>query len=105
MAKHAGIPWDAILSAELAKHYKPDRESYLTAASLLGLKPDETMMAAAHVPDLNAARSFGLQTGFIYRPHEHGPGGQADKAAPGQFDVVAKDMGPTSPRSSARSLK
>lgn len=92
MAKHAGIPWDAILSAELAKHYKPDRESYLTAATLFGLKPGEVMMGAAHANDLDAARSFGLKTGFVYRPNEHGPGGVADKAAAGQYDVVAKDM-------------
>ena len=92
MAKRAGIPWDAILSAELAKHYKPDKEAYLTAASLLGLKPEETMMAAAHASDLKAARSFGLLTAFIYRPNEHGVGGPADKAKPGEFDVVARDM-------------
>lgn len=92
MAKNAGLPWDLILSAELAKHYKPDRESYLTAVDLLGLKPDEVMMAAAHVGDLNAARSYGLRTGFIHRPKEYGPTRQADKANPGQFDVVAKDM-------------
>lgn len=92
MAKHAGLPWDLILSAELAKHYKPDRESYLTAVSLLGLKPEEVMMVAAHVGDLQAARSFGLRTGFIYRPNEYGPTRQADKANPGQFDVVSKDM-------------
>ncbi len=92
MAKNAGIPWDAILSAELARHYKPDREAYLTSADLLGLKPQEVMMCAAHVGDLNAARSFGLRTGFIHRPSEYGPTRQADKAAPGQFDVVAKDM-------------
>ena len=36
MAKNAGIPWDAVLSAELARHYKPDPEAYLTAADLLG---------------------------------------------------------------------
>jgi 2-haloacid dehalogenase len=92
MAKHAGLPWDLILSAELARHYKPDRESYLTAVSLLGLKPEEVMMVAAHTNDLNAARSFGLQTGFIYRPNEYGPTRQGDKAAPGQFEVVSKDM-------------
>jgi 2-haloacid dehalogenase len=92
MAKHAGLPWDLILSAELAKHYKPDREAYLTAVSLLGLKPEEVMMVAAHTGDLNAARSFGLRTGFIYRPNEYGPQRQADKASPGQFDIVAKDM-------------
>ena len=92
MAKNAGIPWDVILSAELARHYKPDREAYLISVDLLGLKPEEVMMCAAHVGDLNAARSFGLRTGFIHRPNEYGPTRQADKAAPGQFDVVAKDM-------------
>jgi len=55
------LPWDAILSAELARHYKPDREVYLTAAALLGLKPEDVMMAAAHIYDLNAARNYGLR--------------------------------------------
>ena len=92
MGKNAGLPWDLILSAELARHYKPDRESYLTAVELLGLKPEEIMMCAAHVGDLNAARSFGLRTGFIHRPKEYGPTRQADVAQPGQFDVVSKDI-------------
>jgi 2-haloacid dehalogenase len=92
MAKSAGLPWDLILSAELARHYKPDRESYLTAVELLSLKPEETMMTAAHRGDLLAARSFGLRTGFIHRPKEYGPGRQADSANPGDFDVVAEDM-------------
>ena len=92
MAKRAGIPWDVILSAELAKHYKPDREAYLTAVNLLGLKPEEVMMCAAHSADLNAARSFGLRTGFIYRPDEFGPMHKADLAKPGEFDVVSSNM-------------
>ncbi|MBZ5632459.1 MAG: haloacid dehalogenase type II [Acidobacteriia bacterium] len=92
MAKNAGLPWDAIMSAELARHYKPDREAYLTAVALLGLKPEETMMAAAHSGDLRAARSFGLRTGFIHRPNEYGPARQADSAKPGEFDVVARDI-------------
>jgi len=92
MAKNAGLPWDLILSAELARHYKRDREVYLMAAELLSLKTDEVMMVAAHSDDLQAARSNGLRTGFIYRPNEHGPGGKADKAMPGEFDVVATDM-------------
>jgi 2-haloacid dehalogenase len=92
MAKHSGLPWDVILSAELAKHYKPDREAYLTAVDLLGLQPGEVMMVAAHISDLNAARSFGLRTGFIHRPNEYGPPRQADNASAGQFDVVSKDM-------------
>lgn len=92
MAKHASIPWDLILSAELARHYKPDREAYLIAPSLLELKPEEVMMCAAHRGDLTAARSFGLRTGFIYRPNEFGPTGKADQAKPGDFDVVSTDI-------------
>ena len=52
MAKHAGIPWDCILSAELARHYKPDREVYETAAHLLDLEPPSILMVAAHRHDL-----------------------------------------------------
>jgi 2-haloacid dehalogenase len=92
MAKHAGIPWDLILSAELARHYKPDREAYLTAVSLLELKPEEVMMCAAHSGDLMSARSFGLRTGFIHRPNEYGPTRKADDAKQGEFDVVSSDM-------------
>jgi 2-haloacid dehalogenase len=91
MAKREGLPWDLILSAELAKHYKPDRESYLTAVELLSLKPEEVMMVAAHEQDLNAARSLGLRTGFIYRPNEFGPGRQADHPAADQYDVVSEN--------------
>ena len=91
LAKFGGLPWDAILGAELVKHYKPDREVYLSAPYYLDLKPEEVMMVAAHVGDLQAARSCGLRTGFIYRPDEFGNGsaGKPDKAQPGDFDVVS----------------
>jgi 2-haloacid dehalogenase len=92
MAKNAGLPWDLIMSAELSRHYKPDHETYLKAAELLSLKPGEVMMAAAHGYDLKAARDCGLRTGFIHRPDEHGVGGPADHAKPGDFDVVSSDM-------------
>ncbi|MGE0369062.1 MAG: haloacid dehalogenase type II [Candidatus Dadabacteria bacterium] len=92
MAKNAGIVWDCILSSELAGHYKPDREVYLTAASLLGLRPGEIMMAAAHRDDLEAARSFGLGTAFISRPLEFGLEGKPDTASEGEFDIVAENI-------------
>jgi len=92
MAKHAGLPWDAVLSAELFHHYKPDREIYLGAADLLGLKPSEVMMVAAHTGDLKAARACGLRTGFVSRPHEYGPSGKPDTAAGEQFDATASDL-------------
>jgi 2-haloacid dehalogenase len=91
MAKNSGLPWDVILGAELVRHYKPDREVYLSAADFLGIKPEEVMMVAAHSGDLKAARGYGLRTGFIHRPNEYGPGRQPDKANPGDFDVVSTD--------------
>jgi 2-haloacid dehalogenase len=91
LAKFGGLPWDAILGAELVKHYKPDNEVYLSAPYFLGLKPEEVMMCATHATDLNAARRNGLRTGFIYRPDEFGNGsaGVPYKAKPGDFDVVS----------------
>ncbi len=46
MAKHAGLPWDCVLSAEIFGHYKPDREAYLGCAQILDVAPEETMLVA-----------------------------------------------------------
>jgi len=91
LAKFGGLPWDVILGSDLVKHYKPDREMYLSAPFYLDLKPEEVMMCAAHTSDLQAARGYGLRTGFIYRPHEygHGPESVPDKAKADDFDVVS----------------
>jgi 2-haloacid dehalogenase len=92
MAKHAGLPWDCILSSELARRYKPDREVYQMAADLLGLRPEQVMMVAAHKGDLRAARGVGLKTGFVPRPLEHGPGRKVDAVSEDWIDVTAKDF-------------
>ena len=94
LGKFGGLPWDVILGSDLVKHYKPDREMYLSAQLYLDLKPDEVMMCAAHAVDLQAARSYGLRTGFIYRPNEFGggPAGLPDKAKTGDFDVVSMSI-------------
>ena len=72
MAKYAGLPWDCILGAELARHYKPDPVVYQSAADFLDLSPGEVMMVAAHLNDLRAARGVGLQTAFVVRASEFG---------------------------------
>ena len=41
MARNAGLPWDAVLSGELIRKYKPDPEVYLMAARLLGCAPSQ----------------------------------------------------------------
>lgn len=91
MAKNAGLPWDCVLSAELAKHYKPAAEVYQTAARLLDLEPAQIMMVTAHDDDLQGARRAGLKTAFVSRPLEHGPGG-APPQIPAEADVSAGDF-------------
>ena len=92
MAKFAGLPWDLILSAELFEHYKPDQETYLGAARLLCLPPEQVMMVAAHNHDLRAAQKLGLKTAFVARPTEYGPLQKYDLEATGEWDIVAKDF-------------
>jgi len=92
MAKRAGLPWDCILSAELVRAYKPDPVVYTSAATFLGLPPDQVMMVAAHPADLRAARAAGLRTAYVPRPLEWGPGHTAEPVPEGEFDVTARDF-------------
>ena len=92
MAKRAGIPWDAILGAEVVQAYKPTPESYLRTVDVLGMKPDEVCLAAAHNGDLEAAQACGLRTAMVPRPTEHGPGQTTDLRPTGTWDFVAKDF-------------
>ena len=92
MARHAGLPWDCILSAELARAYKPDPDVYRRAADLLGLAPSEVMMVAAHEGDLLAAQSVGFRTAYVPRPLEYGPAQKLQPIDTSRFDVVATDF-------------
>lgn len=93
MAKHADLPWDAVLGAEPARQYKPRPEVYDTAIDMLDCAPAETMMVAAHNDDLRAARGRGMRTAFVTRPTEYGPAQTADLAPDDDWDVVAADLG------------
>src|SRR4030095_307463 len=73
MAKHAGLPWDCILSAENVRRYKPDPEVYLLVPQLFDLDPEQVMMVAAHEHDLQSAQKHGLRTAFVHRPKDDGP--------------------------------
>ena len=92
MAKNGGLPWDAILSAELSGHYKPDPQAYLKAADLLSLKPEQVMMVAAHPSDLRAAARTGLKTAYVIRPLERGPGRPVNRNPDGEFDYTAENF-------------
>ena len=92
LAKFAGRPWDVVFGSETCRHFPPDPEVYLGACGLLGLKPGQVMMAAAHNYDLAAARALGLRTGFFARPGEYGPHQLRDFKAESDWDVVARDI-------------
>ncbi|MFC7474245.1 haloacid dehalogenase type II [Dankookia sp. GCM10030260] len=92
MAKRAGIPWDAILGAEVVQAYKPQPEAYTRTAEVLGIRPSELCLVAAHNGDLKAARAVGLATAFVPRPTEHGPGQSGDLAPSEAWDAVGRDF-------------
>ena len=92
MAKHAGLPWDCVLSGELIHKYKPDPDVYRMAARLLGVEASQLMMVAAHPPDLRAAARAGLRTAYVIRLLEHGPSKTPESASGDDFDIVATDF-------------
>jgi len=92
MAKRVGLPWDAVLGAEVARQYKPLPEVYRSGVEMLGIAARECLMVAAHNSDLVAAAACGLRTAFIPRPNEHGPDQQSDLAPEGDYDWVASDL-------------
>ena len=92
LAKRAGLPWDAILGAEIAQAYKPSLEAYLRNAEALMLKPENVCLVAAYNGDLAAARPCGFRTAFIPRPMERGPDQTTDLGPEEDWDAVANDI-------------
>ena len=92
MAKRAGLPWDAILGAEVVRHYKPQPEAYLKSVDFLGLAPGDCMLVAAHEKDLEAAAACGLRTAYVHRPAEYDDTADKPLPAPDAFDIVASDF-------------
>jgi len=92
MAKHARLPWDCVLSAEVFRKYKPDPATYLGVAEVFDVAPAQVMMVAAHHSDLLAARRCGLLTAFVERPRELGPNHNKDVAADPDDTLHAKDL-------------
>lgn len=92
LARHGGLPWDAVLGADWAQDYKPSPQVYLSAARALDLDAGSCMMVAAHNDDLQAAQALGMQTAFVLRPTEHGPDQSTDLRAEGDWTHVARSM-------------
>lgn len=92
VVKRAALPFDAVLTAELARAYKPAPAVYRLGVDYLDLPPEAVMMVACHKYDLHAAKSFGMKTAFVARPLEFGPDGTPDIAPETAFDINARDF-------------
>jgi 2-haloacid dehalogenase len=100
LARRSGLPWDAILGAEVSRAYKPTPESYDRTVAYLQLQPSECLMVAAHAADLRAAAGRGFRTAYVHRADEFGPA-RADRPWPkddfdfkvGDFRLLADALG------------
>jgi 2-haloacid dehalogenase len=92
MAKQANLPWDCVLSTELVRHYKPDRETYLMAPEFWDVEPSAVMMVAAHAGDLDAAKKLGLKTAYVHRPLEFGSARTPTRPEQGRYDFNTRDF-------------
>lgn len=86
VVKHAQLPFDAILTAELARSYKPAPAVYQLAVNYLDYQPHQILMVACHKYDLRAAKTFGMHAAFVARPLEFGPDGRPDIASESWLD-------------------
>ena len=92
MAKHGGLPWDVILTPELMQTYKKNLDSYRYVISLLGLRPEQTMMVAAHPGELRMVAGIGMRTAYVPRPTEFGDHDRRVVDIDAPVDVVCSDL-------------
>ena len=91
-SKGARVQWDGILSCEFLGYYKPSLQAYLKGTSLLGLKPAEAMMVAAHEGDLVAAQTAGMYTAYVNVPEEDNVFEGFAQSSETNFDLEAKNF-------------
>ena len=91
-SKRARVQWDGILSCEFLGYYKPSLQAYLKATRVLGMKPSEAMMVAAHEGDLAAARAAGLHTAYVNVPEEDVMAEGFEEPDDTNFDIEAQDF-------------
>ncbi len=92
MARHSGLPWDFIISADNFRHYKPDPEIYLGTIELLGGESDRILLVASHNYDLANARKHGMKTAYICRKTMFGPNQDRDLEAEDDWDIVTDSI-------------
>ncbi|KAI0824066.1 haloacid dehalogenase [Trametes gibbosa] len=90
VAKHADLPFDAVLSVDLFGTCKPNPKVYQGALHYLELPAEKCAMVAAHMWDLQAAAKQGMRTVYVPRPTDDGDLRDTvkQKAEGGEVDLV-----------------
>jgi 2-haloacid dehalogenase len=58
---------ERVISVAEARSFKPHRDTYTTAARLIGLEPAEILFVANHAFDCIGAKATGMATAFVDR--------------------------------------
>lgn len=83
LRRHAKMTFDKLLCAEDFEAYKPSDAVYDGGVRLMKVHAQQCMMVAAHLGDLRAANSRGMQTAYIERDGE-------EKASPQEVEEARK---------------
>lgn len=70
LATSSKLEFNMLFSSQLLGQAKPAPSMYTKALELVGAKPEESIMIAAHAYDLRAAKGVGMRTVYIQRTTE-----------------------------------
>ncbi len=67
LCKSSGLSFDMLFSSQLLGVYKPAPESYRKTLELVDVKPEESVMVAAHANDVRGGKEAGMKTVYVHR--------------------------------------
>ena len=67
LCKSSGLKFNMLFSSHLVGVYKPAPESYRKILELVKVRPEESVMVAAHAYDTRGGREAGMKTVYIHR--------------------------------------
>ena len=70
LARSSGLEFDMLFSSQLLGHTKPEPRIYTKALEVVGARPEQCLMIAAHAYDLRAAKAVGVRTAYVQRTTE-----------------------------------
>jgi 2-haloacid dehalogenase len=91
-SKHLGVNFDCVVTAQLAKSYKPSLNNFQLALRTIGVSPDRLLHAAQSIyHDVIPAQSLGIASVWVNRKSAR-PGVGAIRAAAAQPNLEVPDL-------------